>query len=225
MKILSIQKNDPVSSFMINGLKSENFMVDIVDYEAKALCLLEARGYDLVLVFNDDTLINGISMGQKIREVNNNIAMVLVLDKNSLELKIDALSVGFDDVFSITTPLIEIATRLKSMIRRFALSIQLSVLRFSNLEIDTARRLVRRGNRVLPLRRKEYELLEYMMHYPEQVLSRRRLLEHVWPEDTFMFTNTVDVHMASIRRKVDYKSDKKIIHTIHGVGYKISQNI
>jgi DNA-binding response OmpR family regulator len=205
------------------GLKSQGLLVDNVYNQPKALCLSEARGYDLLLVDNSSKDIDAFKFCTDVREQNSHIPIIMIASRDSLEVRVEAFMIGFDDIVMQNTPFIEIYFRINRLIRRCSAICDIStILKFDNLTMDTSRREISRGSRNILLRRKEYDLLEYMLHYPDQVLSRHRLLEHVWPEDTFVYTNTVDVHMASVRRKVDSKEKNKLIHTIHGIGYMIS---
>jgi len=224
MKILCIYSGGKSKDFILSGLESEHFIVDHTDYQPKGISLAIARDYDLILIEDVIGEINALDSGLKIREENKKTPLIMLLDEYDLDLRIKALLCGFDDVVSIDTPILEVSARMRTLIRRSSLNMQSSVLSIGNLQIDTVSHSVIRNGKIIYLRRKEYELLEYMMHYPNQVLSRQRLLAHVWSDDVFMFTNTVDVHMASVRNKIDKEYQNKIIQTVHGVGYKICDN-
>ncbi len=223
MKILLLQTDDHALSCISMGLKSEGFLLDITNNQAKAQCLVESREYDLIIVENKKGVIDAFSFATFIRAINERIPLIMIAATDNIEKRVEAFLVGYDDVLFKNTPLSEFTVRINSHIRRSALNRQVFHLKFSDLEIDTKKRIALRAGREIYLRKKEYELLEYMMHYPEQVLSRNRLLEHVWSDDIFIYTNTVDVHMAAVRRKIDCPKDAKLIHTIHGVGYMISK--
>jgi len=222
MKILCIYSKENFGEFLISGLETDSFIVDKINSAKKGICLAESREYDLILIQNKKNDINAFDVCKEIRINNKNVPILMILSKYDLEKVVEALIHGFDDVLSVRTPLIEIIARIKRLIKRSSMSSQLTVLKFGNLEIDIKNNLVRYNEKIIKLRKKEYELLEYMVHHPNQILSRRKLLAHVWPEETFMFTNTVDVHIGSIRKKMKNKIQKKMIETVHGIGYKIS---
>jgi len=223
MKILFLHSNENMTRFISSALESEGFLIDNVFNQPKALCLSEARGYDLILVENNKKHINAIKFCVEVREIDKTIPMIMISSKYNIETRVEAFIIGFDDIVTKKTPFSEIHVRINGLIRRCSSRGDISsILKFDDLQIDTKRRETKRSGEIISLRRKEYDLLEYVMHYPEQVLSRHRLLEHVWAEDTFVYTNTVDVHMAALRRKVDKNKTKKLIHTVHGIGYMMS---
>jgi len=222
MKILCILSDENFSAYLVSGLKADHFIVDTVHSPAKGICLIESRDYDLIIIEDFKGLINGAQLAVEIREYKKSIPLIGLIHDNNLERRVDLLLAGFDEILPINTALLEITTRMHRLILRNSSYSHSSILKYDDLEMDINRRIVKRGTTQIILRKKEYEVLEYMLHYPEQVLSRQRLLQHVWPEDVFMYTNTVDVHIASLRNKIDCESTNRIIQTVHGIGYKIS---
>jgi DNA-binding response OmpR family regulator len=222
MKILCIYYKENFGDFLISGLESDSFVVDKTHCPKKGICLADSREYDIILIQNKKNYINAFDICKEIRENDNSIPILMILSEYNLEKLVDALINGFDDVLSTNTPLIEIIARIKRLIKRSKMTLQLTKLQFGNLELDIKNNIIKHKGEDIRLRKKEYELLEYMLYHQNEVLSRKKLLAHVWPEETFMFTNTVDVHISSIRRKMENKLKTKLIETIHGIGYKIN---
>lgn len=220
MKLLLFSATNYKSKRLKKFLLNEGFYIDTFDSPDKGLCVFESREYDAVMIHHDSQM-DAFKIIDDISKLSSDIPVVLLLDENDNSLRVDALMSGFDDVFAQLTPFIEISIRLKTLIRKSSLSNSRNIISYGDIEMDVNYRTVTRDGRIIFLRRKEFEILEYMLLHPGQVLSRQRLLNHVWPEEMYHFTNTVDVHISSIRKKIDKRMNRKMIYTVHGVGYKI----
>jgi DNA-binding response OmpR family regulator len=146
---------------------------------------------------------------------------VLILTaKDSLDERVAGLDAGADDYMAKPFALAELSARLRALLRRGAP--RESVLRVADLEMDTIRRLVRRGGQLIELKPKEYALLEFLMRNTDRPLTRSLIIEHVWDVHFDSISNVVEVHINSLRNKIDRGFGVALIHTVRGVGYMLT---
>jgi DNA-binding response OmpR family regulator len=146
----------------------------------------------------------------------------LFLTGNSeVEKKITALDEGADDYMVKPFHVKELQARLRALLRRTSQRLGSDVIKVNDVTIDLGKKIVRRGETVIPLRRKEFDLLEYLARNQGKVVTRSMILDHVWDSSYDTFTNIVDVHINYLRHQLDKNFSKKIIKTVHGVGYKL----
>src|SRR5262249_19961168 len=148
-------------------------------------------------------------------------AFLLLTATDTVEDGVGGLDAGADDYLVNPSAFPELVARLRALLRRPPLQLD-PVLHLGDLAMDTARREVRRGGRLIELSPREFTLLEYLMRHPGHVLTRTQLAEHVWNFDFFNDSNVVDVYIGYLRRKIDRGSDRPLLQTVRGVGYRLS---
>jgi two-component system copper resistance phosphate regulon response regulator CusR len=220
MRILVIEDDVKVANFIQAGLQQEGHAVDVLHDGAKAGEQALAIDYDAVIL---DVMLPGRSGFQVLRDIRARKASLPVLmltAKDSVEDRVAGLDAGADDYLAKPFALAEVTARLRALLRRGAP--RESVLRVADLEMDTIKRLVRRAGKLIDLKPKEYALLEFLMRHSDRPLTKSLIIEHVWDIHFDSISNVVEVHINSLRNKVDRGFTPPLIHTIRGVGYVLT---
>lgn len=220
MKVLIIEDNEEISSFLKIGLQYENFLVDVASDGVMGLEKAFSNNYDLFIV---DLLLphkDGREFLQSVRKRGDQTPAIFLTALTDHETKISILNSGADDYLQKPFSFNELLARIKAVLRRTKPIGDKEPLVVDNLLIHPMSREVKRGEKLIPLRKKEFDLLYFMANHQGQVLNPSQILEQVWDYNSFATTNTVGTHISNLRRKIDQGKDKKLIHTIHGVGYK-----
>jgi DNA-binding response OmpR family regulator len=217
MRILVIEDDRKVAAFIQNGLEQEGYAVDLLHEGSMAGDQARVIDYDAVVL---DVMLPGRSGFQVLRDIRARKASLPVLiltAKDSVEERVTGLDAGADDYMVKPFALAELSARLRALLRRGAP--RENVLRLADLELDTVTRAVRRGGRAIDVKPKEYALLEFLMRNSGRPLPRSLIIEHVWDIHFDSVSNVVEVHINSLRNKIDRGSPAPLIHTIRGVGY------
>lgn len=223
MKILLIEDEIGIANFIAEGLAMENYLVDICYEGREGLDFALINEYDAILLDLMLPDIDGLQICRQIRENKITTPILMLTAKNTLDDKITGLDVGADDYLTKPFELDELYARLRALLRRGQKKFTGNTIKLGNLAIDTKTRQVIRGQKKIELSNKEYKLLEYLMRNAGDVLTRQQILEHVWETDVDPFSNTVEVHIRFLRQKIDQGFTRKLIKTIRGAGYKISE--
>jgi DNA-binding response OmpR family regulator len=220
MRVLVIEDDRKVASFIQTGLEQEGYAVDLLNDGADAGEQARAVDYDVVVL---DLMLPGRSGFQVLRDIRARKASLPVLmltAKDSLEERVAGLDAGADDYMTKPFALAELSARLRALLRRG--NPRESVLRIADLEMDTIRRKVRRAGSAIELKPKEYALLEFLMRNTDRPLTKALIIEHVWDIHFDSISNVVEVHINSLRNKIDKGFDVPLIHTVRGVGYVLT---
>jgi DNA-binding response OmpR family regulator len=220
MRVLVIEDDRKVASFIQTGLEQEGYAVDALNDGAEAGDQAHAIDYDAVVL---DLMLPGRSGFQVLRDIRAKKAFLPVLiltAKDALDERIAGLDAGADDYMTKPFALAELSARLRALLRRGAP--RESVLRVADLEMDTVRRKVRRAGKAIDLKPKEYALLEILMRNTDRPLTKALIIEHVWDIHFDSVSNVVEVHINSLRNKIDKGFAPPLIHTIRGVGYVLT---
>ncbi len=220
MRVLVIEDDRKVASFIQSGLEQEGYSVDVLYDGGNAGEQARVIDYDAVVL---DLMLPGRSGFQVLRDIRSrkaSLPVIILTAKDSLEERVAGLDAGADDYMPKPFALAELSARLRALLRRGAP--RESVLRVADLEMDTVRRKVRRGDTAIALKPKEYALLEFLMRNSDRPVTKALIIEHVWDIHFDSISNVVEVHINSLRNKVDRGYDVELIHTLRGVGYVLT---
>jgi two-component system copper resistance phosphate regulon response regulator CusR len=221
MRILLVEDEEKVSRFVVRGLTAESFAVDAALDGQTGLELATAYNYDLIVLDLMLPGLNGTELLRRIRLNDHRVPILMLTARDGVADKVEHLEAGADDYLTKPFAFAELMARIKALLRRGSVD-RPSVLRVADLEVDRLTQQVRRASRRIELTAKEYALLEYLMANAGRVLSRTMIIDHVWDQSFDGATNIVDVYVRHLRGKVDDGHDKKLIRTVRGVGYKVS---
>lgn len=220
MRILIIEDEAAVAEFIRRGLSAASLSVDVAHDGARGSYLARTNEYDCVLIDNVLPDISGKDVCRQIREAGNTVPIIILSALSEVPTKVDVLEAGADDYVTKPFSFDELIARVKALQRR-PRHLLGSVLSIDTLSMDTKRCSVERDGHSIYLTRKEFALLEYFLRNPGIVLSRSQIMEHVWDLHTDPFSNTIESHILSLRRKIERPKQHKLIHTVPGRGYKI----
>lgn len=219
MRILVVEDDDKISSFITSGLKQAGFAVDRAQDGDEGLHLALTEPYDVAVVDIMLPRVDGLSLIEQMRHKGVSTPVIILSAKRSVEDRIKGLETGSDDYLTKPFSFSELLARIQALIRRHTRSPKASVLSVGDLSLNMLTREVVRGGIKIELQPKEFSLLEYLMRNSGRVVSKTMILEHVWDYNFDPQTNVVDVMIWRLRNKVDRDFEKKMIHTIRGVGY------
>lgn len=222
MRVLVIEDEPGVAQFIEQGLTETGYAVDVAQDGAEGLEYALAAEYDAIILDIMLPKMNGLEMLREIREYGTKTPVLLLTARDGVDDRVKGLDSGADDYLVKPFAFSELLARVRALLRRPPLQAD-PVLRLDDLEMDTARREVRRAGKIIELSPREFSLLELLLRHPKQVLTRTQIIEHVWNFDFYSETNVVDVYIGYLRRKVDRGFDNHLIHTVRGVGYRLSE--
>jgi heavy metal response regulator len=221
MRILLVEDEEKVSRFIVRGLTAESFAVDTALDGRRGLELATTYDYDLIVLDLMLPGLNGTEVLRRIRRADHRVPILMLTARDAVADKVEHLEAGADDYLTKPFAFAELMARIKALLRRGSVD-RPSVLRVADLEVDRLSQQVRRASRRIELTAKEYALLEYLIANAGRVLSRTMIIDHVWDQSFDGATNIVDVYVRHLRNKVDDGHEAKLIRTVRGVGYKIS---
>lgn len=222
MRILVVEDERKVASFIRKGLKEEGYAVDVAADGEKGDFLAACNDYDLILLDVLLPKIDGISLLKKIRLDSNPTPVILLTAKDTVDDKVSGLDAGADDYLTKPFAFAELLARIRSVLRKGNNPLP-TMLRVADLSLDLLSHQVMRDGRGIELTAKEFALLEFLMHHAGTVVTRTMITEHVWDLHFDSFTNVVDVYINYLRRKIDDGHERKLIHTVHGRGYVLKE--
>ena len=222
MRILVIEDEKKVATFIKKGLVEEHYAVDTAFDGEEGLYLAEVNEYDLIVLDLMIPKIDGFGVLKKIRERKNTVPVLVLTAKDSVDDTVRGLDAGCDDYLTKPFAFAELLARIRALLRRDKKEKE-SVLQVSDLTLSIVTHKVMRQGKEIELTSKEYALLEYFMRNPEKVLTRTMISEHVWDYHFDSNTNVIDVYVNYLRKKIDKDFDPKLIHTIRGIGYMMKR--
>jgi two-component system copper resistance phosphate regulon response regulator CusR len=222
MRILLVEDEEKVSSFVARGLTAERFAVDVALDGQSGLDLATTYHYDLVILDLMLPKLDGSEVLRRIRTQNTRVPVLILTARDAVADKVGNFEAGADDYLTKPFAFAELLVRTKALLRRGPVTRD-SVVRVADLELDRLSQQVKRSGQRIELTSKEYALLEYLISNAGRVLSRTMIIEHVWDQSFDGITNIVDVYVRHLRSKVDDPYEHKLIRTIRGVGYTITK--
>jgi len=221
-KILVVEDEKKVASFIKRGLEEEDFGVDVASDGEEGLSLAEGNHYDLILMDLMLPKMDGLSVVRELRAKEITTPVLCLTAKDTVEDIVSGLDSGSDDYLTKPFAFAELLARVRALLRRGSQD-RGAELTFADLRLDPVTHKVWRSEKEIDLTAKEYALLEYFMRNPEQVLTRTMIAEHVWDYTFDSFTNIIDVYVNYLRKKIDRDFQQKLIHTVRGIGYVLKQ--
>ena len=218
MRILVVEDERKVARFIERGLKEERFAVDVAADGEEGLFRAQSNDYDLIVL---DVLMpkkDGFQVLRELRAAKCRARILMLTARDSVEDRVQGLEGGADDYLIKPFAFAEFLARVRALLRRGKEDGPVS-LRSLDLMMDLKTRKVSRAGKPVTLSAKEFGVLEYLLRYPDEVVTRTQLAEHVWDENFDSFSNVIDVTVYHLREKVDRGFQPALIHTVRGVGY------
>jgi len=225
MKILLVEDDPKISSFVKIGLESNDCLVDIAYDSTIGEKLVFTRKYDVIIL---DVVIPGISgfdLCKKIRNNNNHTPIIMLTSLDSVEDKLTGFDCGADDYLVKPFSFQELYARIKALVRRNREAIINPVIKVLDLELDSVAKKVSRNEKEITLTATEYKILELLLSNKGKVFDRMQIAEKIWGYSFNSGTNVIDVHINSLRKKIDKDFTQKLIHTKKGFGYILSEEV
>src|SRR5580658_10343886 len=223
MRILVIEDERKVAEFVARGLRDQRFAVDVVNDGQAGWEMTSTCNYDLVVLDLMLPGLSGLEVLKRIRGRGSQTPVLVLTARARTAEKVENFEAGADDYLTKPFAFDELLVRVKALLRRGSLD-RSNLLRIGDLEIDRQKQEAKRAGKRIELTPREYSLLEYLAANAGRVMSRTMITEHVWDESFQGLTNIVDVYVRHLRNKVDDPSSKKIIRTVRGVGYSLSDD-
>ena len=217
MKILLVEDEGPIADVVRQGLEGAGYTVDVAADGHAGLALAEDKLYGLIILDVMLPKLDGWGVCAALREARSATPILMLTARDSVQDRVRGLELGADDYLPKPFDFTELLARVRALLRRDRLH-KSRVIHIADLEIDTATRLVRRAGKEITLTRREYDLLEALAGHEGQVLTREVIQERVWLDEE-SYSNTVDVYVGLLRRKIDAGQAARLIQTVHGVGY------
>ena len=223
MRVLVIEDDKDVASFIRNGLVQAGYNVDHADNGKDGLFLATTEDYDVLVVDRMLPGVDGLTLIRTLRASQDSTPVLILSALGEVDDRVKGLKAGGDDYLVKPFAFSELLARLEALDRRAKAGSDApaTVLKAGDLEMDLLRREVRRGGEPIDLQPREFQLLEFLLRHAGQVVTRTMLLEGVWDYHFDPQTNVIDVHMSRLRAKIDRGFDRPLLHTVRGVGYRL----
>jgi DNA-binding response OmpR family regulator len=223
MKILIIDDQADIVQFLKAGLEANMYLVESAADGERGAFLGRTGNYDLIILDYLLPKLDGAGVLAEIRQDNKQVPILMLTVKSELVTKEKLFAAGADDY--LTKPFLfdELLLHIRALLKRPPHTVN-DLCKIDNLTLNIRSKIVRRGGQELYLTRREFTLLEYLMLNKGQIVSRNQIMEHVWDYNADPFSNSLETHMASLRRKLNTRHNRNLIHTFTGRGYKLALN-
>jgi DNA-binding response OmpR family regulator len=220
MRILVVEDEKKVASFIQRGLEGEGFQVDIAGDGEEGVAIAGRNSYDLILMDVMLPKMDGLTAIRELRAANIATPVLCLTAKDAVEDIVAGLDSGSDDYLTKPFAFAELLARVRALVRR-GIQDRGADISYADLRLDPVAHKVWRAGKEIELTAKEYALLEYFIRNPEKTLTRNMIAEHVWDYTFDSFTNIIDVYVNYLRKKIDRDFAVKLVHTVRGVGYML----
>jgi heavy metal response regulator len=220
MRILVIEDEPSIATFVRQGLAEAGYGVDIADGGADALHWIGIAPYDVIVLDVMLPDMDGLAVCAEMRRRGVDAPILMLTARDAVDDRVAGLDSGADDYLIKPFAFAELLARIRALLRREP-ALKGAVLQVADLTLDTTSHEVRRGDQLIILTSKEYSLLEFLMRHPNQTLTRTSIADHIWNYEFDHLTNVIDVYIFTLRRKIDDPWELKLIHTVRGVGYRL----
>jgi two-component system OmpR family response regulator len=222
-RILLIDDDSLISSFVAKGLKEAGFVIDHASDGEEGLHLALTGSYDVAIVDLMLPKLDGLSLIAELRREKPQIPVMILSAKRTVDDRVKGLQTGSDDYLTKPFAFAELLARVHALMRRVTGTPSPTRLAIGDLTLDLLSREVVRSGKKIDLQPREFSLLEYLMRHAGRVVSKTMIMEHVWDLNFDPQTNIVEARMSRLRDKVDRDHEKKLIHTVRGAGYTIKE--
>ena len=219
MNVLIVEDDPSVVRFLQQAIAEAGYAPQVESDGARALQTAQHQHFDLILLDVMLPGMDGIEVCRRLRAAKVSSLILIITARDATEDKVAGLDAGADDYLGKPFKVVELLARMRALLRRGATSAH--ILQVGDLTLDPATRQAQRGGKSIALSATEYSLLEYLMRYPNRVLPRSTILEHVWQYDFGGSDNVLDVYIMYLRNKIDKGHDTRLIHTARGVGFRL----
>lgn len=220
MRILVVEDEAKLAALLQRGLTEEGHGVDVAGRGEDALAWVDAAPYDAIILDIVLPDIDGLTICRRLRRQGVHTPILLLTARDSVANRVEGLDAGADDYLVKPFAFAELTARLRALARRPADTHE-PILRARAVRLDPASRRVWHGEEEISLANKEFRILEYLMRNPGRVMTRAMIAEHIWDYDFPGFSNVIDVHLRSLRRKLNDPYPDGMIETVRGVGYRL----
>ncbi len=218
MRVLLVEDDSRIAHFVAKGLREQAYAVDVAASGGDALYQVAVNTYDVVVL---DVMIpepDGFAVCKELRQTGHRMPVLMLTARDAVEDRIEGLDCGADDYLTKPFEFRELLARLRALLRR-PNALQPLRLSVDDLVVDTGGQTVSRNGRAIPMTTKEYALVEFLARNAGRVVGRAEIAEHVWDEEFDPFSNLIEVYVNRVRRKIDPKGAKPLLHTRRGAGY------
>jgi two-component system copper resistance phosphate regulon response regulator CusR len=220
MRVLVVEDDAPLASFLRKGLEAEHYAVDVAPDGDEARWMASECDYDLMILDLNLPKLDGISVLRTIRPKKPALPILVLTGRSRIEDRVQCLDCGADDCVIKPFSYTELSARVRALLRRQPFTSE-TLLKIADLELNRVERTVKRGGKRIELTSKEFGLLEYLLRNAGHRITRSMIVEHVWNLSFDTGTNIVDVYVNYLRKKIDEGFTPKLIHTVRGVGYEM----
>ena len=223
MRVLLVEDDQKIAAFILKGLKAESFAVDHAADGQDGLHLALTEPYDAAIVDIMLPKLDGLRLIETMRQEKISTPVIILSARDSVDERVKGLQIGGDDYLTKPFAFSELLARVQALIRRSTGAAEPTKLSYADLSMNLITREVYRADTRIELQPLEFALLEYLLRNAERVVSKTMIMEHVWDYHFDPQTNVVESRVYKLREKVDRGFDRKLIHTVRGVGYVIRQ--
>ncbi|MCU0593895.1 MAG: response regulator transcription factor [Desulfobacterota bacterium] len=223
MRLLLVEDDPKIASFIIKGMKAEGYAVDHAPDGQEGLHMAVTEPYDAAIIDVMLPKLDGLSLIERMRKEKVNTPVIILSARGSVDDRVKGLHVGGDDYLTKPFAFSELLARIQALLRRSSGLSEPTRLTYGDLTMNLLTREVTRGGRKIELQRLEFALLEYLMRNTGRVVSKTMIMEHVWDYNFDPQTNVVESRVCRLRDKIDKGFERKLIQTVRGVGYALRE--
>jgi DNA-binding response OmpR family regulator len=218
VRVLVVEDDEEIAQVLQRSLRLEGYEVKLAGDGVQGLEEAHAFLPDLIVLDLGLPRLDGVDVAKRLREDGDEVPILMLTARDALESRVEGLDVGADDYLVKPFERQELLARLRALLRRRPPR-GMAPLRVADLMLNPDTHEVQRGERKIDLTQREFELLEYLMRNERLVISRQKLLDEVWGYDPFSITNTIEVFVSNLRRKLEADGEPRLLHTVRGAGY------
>lgn len=222
-RILVVEDDPRAAEFIVQGLRQAGHTAEHVASGPDALHMATAEHFDAIVLDRNIPGIDGLSVLKALRAAQQSTPILVLSALAHADERVKGLKAGADDYLGKPFSYLELELRLENMLRKRSSAPVETRLTCGDLEMDLLSRRVKRGNVILDLLPREFQILEHLLRNRDKVVTRAALLEHVWDYRFDPHTSLIDTHMSRLRKRIDVGFERPLIHTIRGVGYRLSE--